>query len=142
MPDRELIHRFLIWLGDVLEGSIYASSYTPSETTENYKASVRTIDNQYNYWLMGISYYGNKVLDKEMRKGIRLWMKNELVQETGVNLERKFKKTAYFPDVELLLASIWKAESSVAISNIRSMFNTTLALNLLADGASRIGEFL
>ena len=59
-----------------------------------------------------------------------------------MNREVKEKPIAYTTDVSQLIKSIWKFESIAVFKNIRAMFNVTLVLNSLVDGASRIGEFI
>jgi hypothetical protein len=54
----------------------------------------------------------------------------------------KEKPIAYTTDVSQLIRSIWKFESNAVFKNIRAMFNGTLVLNSLVDGASRSGEFI
>jgi hypothetical protein len=72
----------------------------------------------------------------------RLWVKNNLARDLELNREVKEKPIAYTTDVSQLIKSIWKFESIAVFKNIRAMFNVTLVLNSLVDGASRIGEFI
>jgi Protein of unknown function (DUF3435) len=78
----------------------------------------------------------------DLRRTTSLWVASDLCAINNLNREPKVKPTAYCRDVEIVIAAIWRFQSIAALKSIRSMLNVTLLINLLIDGASRIGEFL
>jgi hypothetical protein len=72
----------------------------------------------------------------------RNWTKNNLTRELDLNRESKTKKIGYHRDVQIVIASIWNFKALAVFKSTSKMFYTILVINLLIDGASRIGEFL
>jgi hypothetical protein len=140
-PDRLLLHQFLFWIADTSVGNLYTSSHEPSAMTETYKPTTGTIE-RYVVVLASCFGYYNASLDSDLLKSARLWVRNDLSRELGLNREVKEKPIAYTADVEQLIEAIWSFSGIAVFKNIRAMFNTTLVLNSLIDAASRIGEFI
>lgn len=140
-PDRLLLHQFLFWAADTSVGNLYTSSHAPSAMTETYRATTGTIE-RYVVILASCFGYYNASLDSDLVKSAILWIRNDLSRELGLNREVKTKPIAYTADVQQLIEAIWSFNSLAVFKNIRAMFNTTLVLNFLVDGASRIGEFI
>jgi hypothetical protein len=140
-PDRLLVHRFLFWIADTSVGNLYTSSHAPSTMTETVKVTTGTVE-RYMIVLASACGYFNQCLDADLVKSARLWIRNNLSQELSLNREIKEKPVAYTADVEHLIEAIWSFNSISVFKSVRAMFNTTLVLNSLVDGASRIGEFV
>jgi hypothetical protein len=141
LPDELLVHRFLFWVADSALGTVYTSSHTPSNVTQTARVTVGTVDRYIAVLASAFSYF-NKRLDADLIVSSRLWGKKNLARDLELNREVKEKPIAYTTDVSQLIKSIWKFENIAVFKNICAMFNATLVLNSLVDGASRIGEFI
>jgi hypothetical protein len=136
-----LLHRFMFWLADSAEGKVYLASSTPTEVTANTNITVNTAE-RYLDQLFGAFNYYNQALPMDLKRSARYWIKNDLARELDLNRERYSKTIGYHQDVEQMISAIWDFKALAVIKSIRAMFNCTLLINLLIDGASRIGEFL
>ncbi|KAK4251039.1 hypothetical protein C7999DRAFT_28355 [Corynascus novoguineensis] len=141
LPDRLTLHRFLFWVADNSVGNLYTSSHEPSTMTENTTVQVRTVVRHVRALACAFDYF-NRPLDKELVREATLWVQNNLAQELDLNREVKQKPIAYYSDVAEIIEAIWVFDSLAVCRNIMNRFNTTLILNFLVDGASRIGEFI
>jgi hypothetical protein len=141
LPDRLLLHQFLFWLADSAEGKVYLASHTPSEATANTNITVSTAERYAQTLFSALTYY-NKALDHDLRSSVILWVRNNLSRELNLNRDKYSKTIVYHQDAEYLISAIWDFKALASIHSIRAMFNVTLLINLLIDGASRIGEFL
>lgn len=140
-PDRLLLHRFLFWVADTSVGTLYTASHEPSTMTETTKVTTGTVE-RYIIVLASAFGYFNSTLDSDLIKSARYWVRNDLSRELRLNHEIKEKPVAYTADVEQLIEAVWSFNSISVFKSVRAMFNTTLVLNNLVDGASRIGEFV
>lgn len=141
LPDRLLVHQFMFWLADTGEGIAYRASFTPSNATENLNITVATAEKYFTLLCSAFKYY-NQALPQDMRSNSRLFIKNNLARTLDLNREGYSKTIAYHRDVELVLTALWDFKALATVKSIFGMFNCTLLVNLLIDGASRIGEFL
>lgn len=91
--------------------------------------------------MSALQYY-NKKLPGYVVKSTRRRIANNLVEELGLNTEAKIKTTTYAEDVALIIKAIRRFSSISVFKNAHVMLQTTLILNLLVDGASRVGEFV
>jgi hypothetical protein len=60
----------------------------------------------------------------------------------NLNRESRTKPIGYHRDVQIVITSIWDFKALAVFKSISKMFYTTLAINILIDGASRIAEFI
>lgn len=141
LPTIELLNGYFYWVAQTSVGKLYDSSHEPSTLSENKKVTVNTMIVHLHALRSAFSYF-NVSLSPDLIESVRLRISNDLAQEIGLNTESKLKTTAYTADVDRLIKAIWRFDSFAVFKSIRCMLYTTLILNLLVDGASRIGELV
>lgn len=141
LPNQVLLRQFFIWLVDCSYGNIASASLRPSDGTNNNNISQSTVI-MYAMALFAAFAHNNSRLDRELVSQTVLWIKGSLTDEANLNREPKRKTTAYHHDVEIIIKTIWQWKSLASLKHLGNIFALTLTLNLLVDGASRVGEFV
>ena len=95
LPPRDLLHRFLFWLVETSEGTIYKSSHLPSETTDNRMVTVRTVE-EYRLRLFSAFSYYNEPLDRGLGTNTRNWIMNNLTTRIE-SQSREQDETSWLP---------------------------------------------
>lgn len=118
-----------------------ASSHEPSTVTQTDRPTVQTMELHLKYLQRALKYY-NRPMDSDHLKSTTLWIQSDLAYEQELNRETKKKQAIHYDDVRQVIQSVWSFESLSVFRSIQDMFQMTLVLNLLIDGASRVGEFV
>ncbi len=141
LPTLILIRQFFLWLVDGSQGKVATSSLQPSSVTNNKNLSQRSAKTYSGAFFSALRYY-NRAVEKDIISQTKLWIEGTLTDIADLNREPRMKSTAYYNDVELVIKAMWQWTSLALFKSLDNIVAMTIIVNLLIDGASRIGELI